>query len=211
MGSKERRERQRDAVRMKILDAAREMFAANGYEGVSMRAIAERIEYSPTAIYQHFEDKEALIRELCYADFGRLAEDLIESQKIEDPIERLHACGLAYARFAIEHPNHYRLMFMSPLPAKYDEAEMAEIKGQPEFDSYALLLSQVRSAAQAGRLRDPGADPDIVAQTLWAGIHGVVSLEIALGCDKWTAWRPLEVRVRTMLSVLAAGLFAGVA
>ena len=61
MGSKERRERERDAVRTKILDAARELFVAHGYGGVSMRAIADKIEYSPTVVYKHFEDKEALI------------------------------------------------------------------------------------------------------------------------------------------------------
>ena len=209
MGSKERRERERGAVRTRILDAARELFAAQGYEGVSMRAIADKIEYSPTAIYQHFEDKDALVKELCAADFTGLAQELIETRKIVDPIERLNQCGLAYARFAVEHPNHYRLMFMNPLPAKFNEEEAAEFKGNPEFDAYALLLEQVRAAARAGRLRDREADPDLVAQTLWAGLHGVVSLEIAVKCDKTSAWRPLEERVRTMLSVLAAGLFAG--
>ena len=194
---------------MKILDAARELFAELGYEGVSMRAIADKIEYSPTIIYQYFRDKEALVKELCYADFGRLAEELVGTQQIADPIERLQQSGLAYASFAVQHPNHYRLMFMDPLPTNYDEEDVAEYKGQPEFDSYALLLSQVRAAAEAGRLRDPDADPELVAQTLWAGIHGVVSLEIALHCDKWTAWRPLEERVRAMLTVLAQGLFAG--
>jgi len=74
MGTKERREREKDQIRTAILDAARELFVAQGYEGVSMRAIAEKIEYSPTIIYNYFRDKEALISELCQSDFGRLAE-----------------------------------------------------------------------------------------------------------------------------------------
>jgi AcrR family transcriptional regulator len=209
MGTKERRERERDAVRTRILDAARELFAAQGYDGVSMRAIAEKIEYSPTAIYQYFRDKETLVTELCHADFLGLAEELAESQQIEDPVERLLRCGHAYARFATTHPNHYRLMFIDPLPARYDEAEMAEYKGKPEFDAYALLLGQVKAVAAAGRLRDAEADPELVAQTLWAGIHGVVSLEIALGCEKCIEWRPLEERVRAMLGALTTGVFAG--
>jgi hypothetical protein len=104
-------------------------------------------------------------------------------------------------------------MFMDPLPARCNVAEMAEYKaeykGMPEFDAYALLLGQVRAAATAGRLRSAEVDPELVAQTLWAGIHGVVSLEIALGNDNWTGWRPLEERVRAMLGALAAGIFAG--
>jgi len=209
MGSKERRERERDAVRTKILDAARELFVAQGFDGISMRAIAERIEYSPTVIYQYFRDKEALVTELCCADFLGLAEELGETPQVADPIESLLQCGQSYARFAVTHPNHYRLMFMNPLPARCDEAEASEYKGKPESDAYALLLGQVRAAAAAGRLRDAAADPELVAQTLWAGIHGVVSLEIALGSEKCTAWRPLAERVHAMLGALAAGLFTG--
>jgi AcrR family transcriptional regulator len=194
---------------MRILDAARDLFVAEGYNGVSMRAIAQRIEYSPTVIYQYFRDKEALVTELCQADFLVLAEELAETRQIEDPIERLLECGQTYAHFAITHPNHYRLMFMDPLPARYDEAKSSEYKGKPEFDAYALLLDQVRAASLAGRLRDQAADPQLVAQTLWAGIHGVVSLEIALGSDQCTQWRPLDERVRAMLDTLATGLFAG--
>src|ERR1700692_2619553 len=99
MGTKERRERERDAVRTRVLDAARELFALHGYEGVSMRGIAEKIEYSPTMIYQHFKDKETLIKELCYSDFRELADALQDTLKIADPIERLRKCGEEYVRF----------------------------------------------------------------------------------------------------------------
>ena len=76
MGVKERREREREETRAKITDAARELFAREGYDAVSMRRIAEAIEYSPTAIYVHFKDKEALFQDLCRQDFGKLAEGL---------------------------------------------------------------------------------------------------------------------------------------
>ena len=74
MGVKERREREKSEVRDKILDAARELFIAEGYEGVSMRKVADKIEYTPTTIYGYFEDKEDLFRQLCHEDFARLAE-----------------------------------------------------------------------------------------------------------------------------------------
>ena len=76
MGITERREREREEVRKKILDAARELFEREGYDNVTMRRIADAIEYSPTTIYLHFEDKDDLVRALCHEDFGRLLEAL---------------------------------------------------------------------------------------------------------------------------------------
>ena len=74
MGVKERREREKSETRDKILDAARELFVTEGYEGVSMRRVAEKIEYSPTAIYVYFADKNELFHELCRQDFQHLQE-----------------------------------------------------------------------------------------------------------------------------------------
>jgi AcrR family transcriptional regulator len=209
MGTKERRERERDEVRTKILDAARELFVSNGYEGVSMRAIAEQIEYSPTLIYQYFKDKETLIKELCYSDFGALAERLNETLQIADPLERLRQCGREYVRFGVTYPNHYRLMFMNPLPVKHDEAEWEEKHGKPETDAYALVQMLVQKAAEEGALRDPNADVNLVSQTLWAGLHGVIALEISMRSDKdWAMLRPVSERAEAMLDALGGGLFA---
>ena len=116
MGTTERREREKERVRGRILDAARELFARDGYDAVTMRKIAEAVEYSPTAIYLHFKDKESLVRELCIADFDSLARSFQRIAREPDPLERLRRAGLAYADFAVEHPNHYRLMFMTPHP-----------------------------------------------------------------------------------------------
>lgn len=172
-----------------------------------MRGIAEKIEYSSTVIYQHFKDKEMLITELCYSDFGRLAEELQTALTIADPIERLLRCGKEYVRFAIAYPNHYRLMFMTPMPVRSDNAECQELKGKPESDAYALLQMLVQMAAAEGRLRDADANVDLVAQTLWAGLHGVIALHIVLECDAWTPWRPLEERTSAMLNTLSTALF----
>src|SRR5262245_13887112 len=116
MGVTERRERERQETRTKILDAARELFAELGYEAVTMRKVAERVEYSPTAIYFHFKDKESLMRELCEIDFGSLAHQFQKIAREKDPIERLRKIGHAYVAFGVDFPNHYRLMFMTPRP-----------------------------------------------------------------------------------------------
>src|SRR5687767_8656064 len=124
MGTKERRERERDQVRSKIMDAARELFVRDGYESVSMRKIAEAIEYSPTAIYIHFADKAELMQQLCQHDFQSLAHVFHDLAQIPDPIERIRQTGHTYIRFAARHPNHYRFMFMTP---------HAEIQGECEI------------------------------------------------------------------------------
>ena len=115
MGITERREREKEEIRHKILDAARELFATEGYEKVTMRRIAEAIEYSPTTIYLHFEDKDDLVRALCHADFGRLLEAMQLAPASADPIEAIRQLGRAYCAFALQYPNHYRFMFMTPV------------------------------------------------------------------------------------------------
>ena len=109
MGVKERREREKSETRDKILDAARELFVTEGYDGVSMRRVAEKIEYSPTAIYVHFADKQELFHELCQQDYARLAEVFQSSNMPTDPIERLKQIGSTYIDFGMRFPNHYKL------------------------------------------------------------------------------------------------------
>ena len=122
MPPKDRRLREREETRAKIIDAAREMFASDGVEAVTMRAIANRIEYTPTAIYHHFRDKQALLQELCARDYGSLAKTFVRIGRIEDPIERLRRIGLGYLDFALEHPSHYRFMFMTRKPDGFSDA-----------------------------------------------------------------------------------------
>lgn len=205
MGIKERREREKAEIREKILEAARELFVSEGYDAVSMRKIADRIEYSPTAIYLHFKDKEAVMRELCETDFYALAQEFQEIARIEDPVERLTALGVAYARFALSHPNHYRLMFMTPHPHQHDEDHLIE-RGNPEEDAYAFLKWTIGDALAAGRLRPGLDDIELLAQTFWAGMHGVVSLQIAKCNDDWVDWRPEEERIRLMNEAMVRGL-----
>jgi AcrR family transcriptional regulator len=205
MPPKFKTEQQRQQTRSAILDAARELFVERGVEAVTMREIAKRMGFSPTAIYLHFTDKEALIRELCDTDFLALAQELQAIERIADPVERLRLLGLGYVRFAVAHPNHYRLMFMTP-QVRHDPETSGIESGNPEQDAYACLRTMVVEAHAAGSFRAELADPDLVAQTLWAGLHGVCALEIAKKNDCWVDWRDFEERVALMQQVLMRGL-----
>jgi AcrR family transcriptional regulator len=206
MGTKERREREKSETRDKILDAARELFVTEGYEGVSMRRVAEMIEYSPTAIYVYFADKNELFRELCHQDYARLAEIFQSSAMPTDPIERLKRIGAVYADFGVRYPNHYKFMFMTQHPGMETDAEGREIRGNPERDGYAFLKWAVQQAIDAGSFRPELRDAELIAQTLWAGIHGVISLHIAKLKDEWVEWRPIGNRIEMMLDVTVRGM-----
>jgi AcrR family transcriptional regulator len=205
MGSNERRTRQKQALRAKILDAARELFATHGYEAVTMRKVAEKIEYSPTAIYLHFADKTALVRELCDHDFMVLAGQFMKLVKIKDPIERVRKAGYAYVDFAITHPNAYRLMFMTPnLPGMEDSSTLQ--KGNPEQDAYAFLRTIVQDAVDQGRVRPELHDVEMLSQILWAGVHGIASLHIAKSDAKWVTLRPAKQTTKVLVDVMVRGV-----
>jgi AcrR family transcriptional regulator len=192
MGTLERRERERQEIRIRILDAARELFAAEGYEAVTMRTIAEKIEYSATAIYHHFKDKDALVAELCRHDFREFSAHFMKVAAIEDPVLRLRAAGRAYFDFAEKFPQHYRFMFMTPRPpVPPEEGE----KEDPAQNAYVFLRSIVEEAIKKGLMRPELRDPELLAQTIWAGTHGVMALDIAFDKERqWVDWRPLRAR-----------------
>lgn len=205
MPPKQKSEQERLQARHRILDAARELFVEHGVDAVTMREIAKRLGCSATALYLHFRDKEALIRELCDTDFLALAHELQAMAQITDPVERLNMLGVGYARFALTHPNHYRLMFMTPqLACKVENSDIEH--GNAEQDAYAFLQVMVADAHAAGCFRQDLADPELIAQTLWAGIHGVCALEITLHSGNWLNWRPFEQRLEIMQVLLMRGL-----
>lgn len=177
MGTTERREREREEVRCKILDAAHKLFVQEGYEKVTMRRIAEAIEYSPTAIYHHFEDKDDVVQCLCERHFASLLHTLNAMEPPEDPVEGIRQLGRAYARFGFEHPNHYRFMFMSP-----DKTHIHKLDS-PGNQTFALLHRVVERAIELGRFR-PGP-AETYAQVLWASLHGAVALSITYVDDQF--------------------------
>ena len=206
MGVFERRERERSELREKILDAARELFISEGYEGVSMRKVAQKIEYSPTAIYVYFADKEDLFHQLCNEDFARLAEEFQHIVQVSSPLERLRQIGRTYAEFGRRYPNHYKLMFMTPHPPQTLDESDREIKGNPERDAYAFLKRTIEEAIAGGYLLPEFSDAELISQTLWAAMHGAISLHIAKCNDEWVDWRPFELRIETILEAILRGI-----
>jgi len=202
LGPKERREREREEIRTRILDAARELFASEGVESVTMRRIADRIEYSPTAIYFHFRDKDALLAELCDSDFREFAHGFAEIARILNPVERLRAAGRAYVDFGINNPSHYRVMFMTPKVT----SDITIAKGNPEEDAYAFLKGVVAELMAKGHFRDELTDADLAAQVIWSAMHGLVSLEIAKCKDEWVEWRPMDARTGQVIDMIIRGL-----
>lgn len=200
-----RRERERADTRRKILDAAREMFAGKGYEATTMRAIAVRIEYTPTAIYHHFRNKDALLTELSTQDFRALAQAFQQIGEVADPVERLRRIGQAYIEFGLTHPMHYRLMFMTPHP-RVNDAKPGIAQGDPSHDAYAFLVHTCQQAIASGRLRPEFQDPHEVAQILWSASHGLVSLRIAKEHDDWVQWRDIRATAAHLHEVMFSGL-----
>ena len=200
-----RREQERSAVREKIMDAARVLFASEGYEAVTLRRVADAISYTAPAIYRHFKDKEQLIREICAADFARFNGEFQSAMHLTDPIERLKAIGRAYIKFGVANPHHYRLMFMVEHEVAPDD-EYMQRKGDPSQDAYALLQCTLAEIVKAGRFKVEFSDVEALAQTFWASVHGVVALEI---CKKqhesWLTWTPLDQRADLMISGLVRG------
>jgi AcrR family transcriptional regulator len=206
MSTTARRAREMAAVREKILDAARDLFVRHGYDAVSMRKIASSIEYTAAALYTHFRDKEELMRELCRRDFGQFGMTLAKLRKIEDPVKRMARFGMAYLRFATEHPNQYRLMFMNPPPTcGPSEEDLAEMEN-PDVNGYAALKEAIDDAIDAGKFRAEFRDAELVAQIFWAGVHGVAALQITHSGDPCITWRSLEKRTTGMVDVLLMGM-----
>jgi AcrR family transcriptional regulator len=206
MKSVTRRQQHQEELRKMILDAARELFVSEGVDAVSMRKIAEKIGYSATMLYNHFEDKEALLRALCEADFGALRESFKKIGRIPDPVERLRKLGHTYIGFALRFPSQYRLMFMTPHIPR-DEDPCSEVRhGDPDQDAYAFVRATVVEALSAGVFRDEYRDPDLLAQVVWSGVHGVAALHLIMGPNPWVQWRPAKQVARTAIDVMLRGL-----
>lgn len=205
MPPKPKTDTEKQQLRMQIIDAARTLFVTRGIEAVTMREIAKRIDYSPTSIYLHFADKEAVLRAICETDFLALATAQKVILQIKNPVEKLLTLCKSYAAFALQYPNHYRLMFMTPhLP--HDPRVIALEQNHPEQDAYFQLKSVVEESFLIGMFRSSLNDPELITQTIWAGMHGVCALEITMAQDCWVNWRDISQRLQLMQETLIRGL-----
>jgi AcrR family transcriptional regulator len=207
--SHQRRDQERQALRQQILDVARRLFALEGFAKVTMRRIAQEIGYSATAIYLHFPDKRQLLAEICQGDFRALRVRMEAACAVVDPIDRLRAMARTYVEFALEHPHHYRMMFMTPYSDADQQAMVdssAERPGNPDEDGYTLWVNMVQVAIAAGRLRPAYQDAHAVVQLLNAGLHGVIALRLDKPNDHWVPWLPISRQIDNMIQALMDGI-----
>lgn len=200
MGVQERRARERNELRQDILDAARDLFLSEGYEHVSMRKIAQRIEYSPTTIYLHFADKDDLLDSLCAEALGKLVErmEIIDRQG-GDALTRLRNGLRAYVEFGLENPQHYMLTFVAaPAPRGPDEFTRRQAMGKQAFDG---LRRAVQACVDAKAFRP--LDVEVTSQVIWAALHGLTALLISRPCFPWADRDQL---VNTLVSMQLEGL-----
>ncbi len=174
MVTAKRRAREIENLRRAILDAARELFAIEDYRAVSLRKIAEKIEYSPAAIYRYFSDKEEILFHLIDEGFEMLSARMHALDSIADPVERLRQSGQVYLDFALTQPHYYRLMF------QLEKSGMME-KYMPQcasaFSAFGFVRQAAGEAIASGQFVQTVPDV-VVACQIWAAMHGAVSLAL---------------------------------
>lgn len=178
MGVTERKTREKQELKQQILDAARELFVREGYENVSMRKIAEKIEYSPATIYTYFQDKDEILDCLCEETFLHLhAHKLAAVHEMKgDALEALKKGMETYIRFGLDHPDHYFVTFILKA-APYEKTGSRETrKAKTGQQCFGDMRNIVRRCMEKGKIKN--ADLEETSQALWAGIHGLTALLI---------------------------------
>jgi AcrR family transcriptional regulator len=205
MGIKERQERERQAVRESILGAARDLFLAEGYRNVSMRKIAERIEYSPAAIYSYFDSKDEIFFTLAEEGYHLLADRCAGAiAEASDPLDTLRRAFWAFYAFSKEHPEYFDLMFLDrsvPNPAQ-------DI-GRFQFfqETTARGEAAIRALVDQGLFR-PTLDPAAALHVLWASLLGPAALRLT---RRLAPGEDPDALARDVLESVLAGFQTGVA
>jgi AcrR family transcriptional regulator len=186
--------------RAEILRAAERIFVAEGYEGATIRKIADEVGVSSTCLYMHFPDKDQILLEICTAAMEQLlALNKEISARPLDAVERVRMLLTAYVEFALDNPNAYRLVFCTSATTDKKQQVTHDLGSQCR----ERFLGLVREIAAEGRLRI--GDPDTVHQALWSACHGLVSVMITKPDLDWAP--PAEI-TRVMIDGLLFGLIA---
>ncbi|HZZ35520.1 MAG TPA: TetR/AcrR family transcriptional regulator [Caulobacteraceae bacterium] len=188
--------------RAEILEAAERIFIAEGYEGATIRKIADEVGVSSTALYMHFRDKDQILLEICTEAMEHLLSinSEISAQPI-DSVARVRMMLERYVQFALQNPNAYRLVFCSsPVAASIQKQAATMEIGSNCFDRF---VGVVREIGAEGRLRQ--GDAKTAAQALWAACHGLVALMIT---KPEFDWAPPDQLMRVMIDGLLYGLIA---
>ena len=201
----ERRARHKQALRAEILAAARELFVREGYENVTMRRVAEKIEYSPTTIYLYFKDKAELLFAICQETFGKLLEEFAALDRVPmDPVTHLKRGLRTYIDFGLKHPQHYLASFVVPYEQAPPEESVPHLAEDSQgMKAFAYLRRGVTACVEAGKFR--GADVEVISRALWAAIHGITSLLIV---HKHFPWGDREKVIDLLVDSVVAGLEA---
>ena len=168
------------ALRDEILLAARELLADSGdVQAVSVRAVAQRVGVSAPAIYLHFTDKAALLAAVCESVFDAIALRMqAAGASAADPFQALRLQGIAYVEFALENPEHYRLILMHRAQASLQPDTAVALAG----GSFSYLVASVQRCVDAGVF---AGDPAALAMRLWAAAHGVAAMLISKPDFPW--------------------------
>ena len=201
MGIQERRIREKEQLRRQILDAARDLFITEGYENVSMRKVADRIEYSPTTIYLYFKNKTDLLIAISENILNSLLDTLEGlSKDTGDPVITLKKGAQAYAEFGLTHPQDYELIFI--IRPHYQEG-LRLTEGSAGERAFRYLRDMVNECIRQKKFRQ--MDTETTSQALWSAMHGVTSLLIAYPDFPWVEKDALiNMTIDTMIEGLKA-------
>ena len=201
MGVKERRAREKEQLRQQILSAARELFVNEGYENVSMRKIANKIEYSPTTIYLYFKDKTDLLDSVCKETLLNLLETLEQLKRdTTDPVETLRKSGRAYIEFGLKYPQDYKLTFVIRPQFQKDLGLEEGSIGEKVFNYLREMVSECIRQQIFRQM-----DVETTGQVMWSAVHGVTLLLIDFPDFPWTERDQL---IDTVIQTTIAGLKA---
>ncbi len=177
MGTVERRQREHEETHEAIVDAAVEVFLAEGYEATSIRKIAKKIEYTPGAVYSYFKDKDEILYEIHLRGFKKFFEYLSQALSEPNPMERLHKTGELYLKFADENPEYYDLMFIERSTARTITDMSCWESGER---AHTALVQMVAECMDQGYI--PKSDPGVAAFGFWSLVHGIAALLVRKRC-----------------------------
>ena len=204
MGTKERQDRERQAVTASILDAARDLFIAEGYQNVSIRKIAERIEYSPAAIYSYYPSKDDIFLALAAEGFHRLDEKVRAAMTTGDPLENVRGCWWAFYQFSQEQPAFFQLMFVDhSVPRITQQWEGFEFLQQMLANAVAAIQKAIDAGALPATL-----NPNAAMHMLWASLIGPAVVGIR---HRLATGEDYDALARDVLNATIAGLRSGIA
>ena len=205
MGIAERKERQKAELREQILDAALAIIRDEGFDALTMRKIAEAIEYSPATIYLHFASRDDIAFALVRDGFAKLVAHMGPAAAEPDPARRLFALGRAYLEFAASEPQTYRLIFMED--ERFAAPIMLQLKGDDENPgdaAFGILIETVQQLIERGIYRALPAPA--IAALFWSSLHGIAALK--LSCSNYPFEGSIAEPGELMMELLNRGLLA---